>query len=249
MLKDFSEIPMDIIIVAGQSNANGAGLGAVEEPYVPKENVWSLNNDFTISKECEHIERNDVRGGFRLQFVDEYLKAGLLSADRQLLMVNGAVGGTGFAKHQWGEGEVLSERLFEMTKTALDLNKENKIKAFLWHQGEQEINFNTPSDVYEEKISRLYNNFIYKFGDDYPIIAGDFVPIWKREKGYDAERITERLRKVIMTLKHGYFVESEGLKSNFEDVKDSNEKIHFSRKDSQELGKRYFEKYKQFLKL
>lgn len=247
MLKDFSKIPMDIIIVAGQSNANGASLGAVDRPYIPKSNVWALHNDFTISKEVETVRENEVRGKFSLQFVDEYLNAGLLAPNRELLMVNAAIGGSGFAKHQWGEGEVLSERLFEMTQTALELNENNQIKAFLWHQGEQEIAFNTPVDIYEQKLSKLYHHFMSKFGEHYPIIAGDFVQIWKKEQGIQADRISEKLYQVITSLPCGYFVETEGLTSNFEEVEDSKEKVHFSRKASQELGKRYFEKYKEFL--
>ena len=39
MLHDFTKDKFDIIIQAGQSNAEGAGLGSVEEPYVPNGRV------------------------------------------------------------------------------------------------------------------------------------------------------------------------------------------------------------------
>ena len=39
MLKNFTNEKYDIIILAGQSNAEGSGFGPVEDPFVPDERV------------------------------------------------------------------------------------------------------------------------------------------------------------------------------------------------------------------
>lgn len=243
MLKDFTKMKFDIMIVAGQSNCEGAGLGDVEFPYEPKGNIWMLNQDFTISQAMERIEKNQLRGRFPLHFADEYVADGQLDQNRDLLILQAAVGATGFQNHKWGRGEVLSVQMHEMIRTAVELNRENRIVAFLWHQGEREVNFLTPADVHYENMNRLLSDLRGEFGYDFPMIAGDFVPDWKLEKSKVAEVIAEK-NKQIFELFGGGFVETTGLTSNYREVPGNQEKIHFSRKAMQELGKRYYQVYK-----
>ena len=42
MLKDFTKEKFDIIILSGQSNAEGNGMGNVEKAYTPTEEVWFM---------------------------------------------------------------------------------------------------------------------------------------------------------------------------------------------------------------
>ena len=48
MEKDFSKVKFDVILEAGQSNADGCGLGEVTCPYVPTEDILYLNNEREI---------------------------------------------------------------------------------------------------------------------------------------------------------------------------------------------------------
>ncbi|WP_029488320.1 sialate O-acetylesterase [Candidatus Epulonipiscium viviparus] len=241
MLIDFSKKKFDIIIAAGQSNCEGAGIGDVEDPYAPKNNVWSMN-DFVIAKATERIKGNTLRGRFVLHFADEYLNAGLLDADREILIISAAQGGTGFATHEWNRGDALAVRMLEMTKTALELNTENKIVAFLWHQGEREVSHNMTAEAHLNNVRILLGDLQAAFGKNFPMITADLVPIWKAEKGELATKISDATRQAFAEV-GGSFVDTDGLTSNFEEVAGSHEKIHFSRKAVKELGQRYFAAY------
>ena len=164
LLKEFTNEKFDIIVLAGQSNAQGHGMGAVKEPFAPSEKICYLQDNANIHfekdengvdylflpDECEksivvaqeagECDKPDGRkvGNLSLIFAKHYVANGLLQEGRKLLIIHTAVGGTGFAKKQWGVGNVLYERLVDMTQCALDLNPENRIVAILWHQGEHD---------------------------------------------------------------------------------------------------------------
>ena len=123
----------DIIVLAGQSNAEGYGVGEVSEEYRKDERVLWLNdraaahfekdengNDFLslnypaeteISIADEPTGAQGKTGKLALSFAKCYVKSGLLKPNRKLLIVNAAVGGTGFARNEWGVGNVLYNRL------------------------------------------------------------------------------------------------------------------------------------------
>ena len=79
MLKDFSKEAFDIIILAGQSNAEGYGIGDIEKPYHPKDNIWFLADDFYTGKECyfipaaERVKGNEVQSDFGIIFAQRYI--------------------------------------------------------------------------------------------------------------------------------------------------------------------------------
>lgn len=136
MLKDFTAEKFDIIIQAGQSNSEGFGVGPVDEPYEPGEQVWYMNSNFTISCAAEGVAKNEVQGTFVLPFAREYLKAGLLQEGRKLLILRAATGNTCFLDGHWDMTGDCYLRMMEMIRSALALNKENQLVGFLWHQGE-----------------------------------------------------------------------------------------------------------------
>ena len=146
----------DIIIQAGQSNAEGSGVGPVEKEYTPTDKVWSLDAPkrvtalpdrmdivyldepfiLKIAEECEGD--NGKIGNFGLTFAEEYTKAGMLKEGRATLIIRAAIGGTGFSRKEWGVGSILSNKLFELVDYALALDEGNRVVAFLWHQGEHD---------------------------------------------------------------------------------------------------------------
>ena len=86
----------DIIIQAGQSNAEGCGVGPVEKEYISTDKVWQLDAPkkvtalpngmdivyldepfiLKVAEECEG--ENGKVGNFGLTFSEEYIKAGML---------------------------------------------------------------------------------------------------------------------------------------------------------------------------
>lgn len=268
----------DIVVLAGQSNAEGNGLGAVRRPYREDPRVFALRDknagligfddkgllrvggdfdpDITVAR--EKVTGGKKVADFGLSFAREYVANGLLKDDRKLLIVNAAVGGTGFAKHQWGETAVLQERAFKMVDYALSLNAENKVVAFLWHQGEhdayenRDLSLKTKEAYYYEKFGNLVNKFLSEYGK-MPVIAGGFCKEWASgEFAEHCKVITKATKKVLKNV-GGAFVTTDDLLSNNQDS-GNGDNIHFCRKSIYVLGKRYFKaftkiRFKAFTKI
>lgn len=246
MLKDFSKSKFDIIIAAGQSNCAGKGKGDIEKPYQIKNNVWELTKSFYIRELEEKVDNGKATSSFYHFFVEEYLENGNLEEGRELLVITSAVGGTGFGDKNWGKNEPLSTDMLEMTKTALELNPENKVVAFLWHQGETDVQLEAPPKEYEEKLRILLTDVRENFGRDYPMIAGDYVMEWKNKQGQKSIDIAD-VNKRLFEEFDGYFVSSEGLTSNQAEVPwAKGDIIHFSKKAVVEFGKRYYKMFEEY---
>lgn len=249
MLKDFSENKFDVIVLAGQSNAEGYGFGPVEDPYQPDGRVWYLNPDMTVVPAAEKVTGNEIQSNFGLSFAREYRNGGCLADDRDLLILRCAVGGTGFSDKRWGLADDLYLRMLEMIRTALELNPENRLKAFLWHQGETDACAGMGHDEYFSNLMTLIRSVREEFGVPcLPFIAGDFVQHWKNDNIGISAPVADAVRDVCAACGFGAFVETDGLLSNRQELNRNPlgwlDTIHFSRKAVYELGRRYFEAYR-----
>lgn len=251
MLLDFSKKNFDIIIQAGQSNAEGYGFGDVENAYQPNPSVWYLNGDFTITPAAELVANNGVQSNFALSFAQRYIEKNLLSEGRELLILRCAVGGTGFLDNRWNLTGDLYLRMMDMIKTALSLNPSNRLVAFLWHQGETDALNNADFETHYNNLSTLLNNVTTTFNaTSLPFIAGDFVHDWKDNNLAICEPVIKAIKKICAEHTNGRFVESEGLKSNAQVIPTNHplgwgdtDVIHFSRASLYELGNRYFDAF------
>ncbi len=251
MLKDCTKEVFDSVIQAGQSNAEGCGLGETEDPFGQDGRIWYLNNDFTISLAAERVWGNEIASDFSLSFAREYLRAGLLAPERMLLLVRSAVGGTGFLDNHWKPKDDLFLRMTDMIKTALELNPENRLVAFLWHQGETDAVYNATYEGHYENLLTLYRLTADGFGvPDIPFVAGDFVQHWKGDNAAICEPVIRAIRDVCRDV-GGAFVETDGLCSNTQEKRQIplawEDTIHFSRRSLGELGKRYFAAYREIV--
>ena len=61
MLSDAKKYAFDVIIEAGQSNAEGYGRGPVTEEYIPDADLMYLTHDFSLkeAKENKNFNFND----------------------------------------------------------------------------------------------------------------------------------------------------------------------------------------------
>ena len=251
MLKDFTKEKFDILIQAGQSNAEGYGFGSVENPYQTDERVWYLNQDGTISIAAEKVKNNGIQSNFALSFAREYLNAGRLEEGRKLLILRAAVGGTGFLDRRWGLTDDLYLRMMEMIRTALSLNPENRLVALLWHQGENDVVHGATFEQHYQNLFSLVQTVRETFQvPSLPFIAGDFVHQWKYFSKYKDACIPvmDAICAVCRDCGHAGFVETDGLHSNAQELTEhplgwSFDDIHFSRRAIYELGIRYFERF------
>ncbi len=261
--------PLDIIILAGQSNAQGYGLGETSTPYIPSESIISLVDEviptyvkdengkdkFIMDESSDYrIEISNeetVNGGkcacFALPFANEY-KNEFLDNGKKLLIIKAAVGGTGFAHNQWGVGQCLYNRMIKMTDAALAMNKENRVVAFLWHQGECDA-FERPELSPSERKELHYSNltaFLKAVREKYgniPFLAGGFVKEWSDKFKTETDAVTSAIKNVCEQNSPAAFISSDGLKSNNETTGNGDD-IHFCRDSVYILGKRYYNTYK-----
>ena len=248
MLTDFAEEKFDILIQAGQSNAQGTAFGDVPHPYIPDPRVLYLQEDMTVTLAREAVEGNAVRGNLGLTFASDYLAAGLLDPGRKLLILRAAVGGTGFMEGHWTPDGAQYQKMLEMARTALAMNPENQLVALLWHQGERDCWQESTYAHHYDHLKTLVDNVRAEFvSPALPFVAGDLVQDWKQAHLSIATPVTEAIRAVCTDC-GGAFVSSEGLPSNRESqvrhpFGNDDDRIHFSRPAVYELGHRYFEAY------
>lgn len=253
MLQDFTKIPFDIIIQAGQSNSQGYGFGPVDKPYEPDELVWYMNENDTISLAVEKVANNGVQSNFALPFARLYIDSGKLAEGRKLLILRAAVGGTGFLDGYWKPNDVHFLHMMEMTRTALALNEENRLVALLWHQGESDAMQKATYDQHYGHLSTLVHLVRASFDvPNLPFIAGDLVYDWKDANPETSAPVVEAIRNVCRDCGCSAFVETDGLKSNMQESDEHpydwpDDRAHFSRRSVYQLGERYFEKFVQIV--
>ena len=248
MLKDFTKEKFDIIIQAGQSNAEGSGFGPAAMPYQPKDTVYVMEQNRMIGVAREYVDGNRIRGNFALSFADGYINAGLLAEGRKLLILRTAVGGTGFLDQKWRPQDPLFLQMLDMTRTALSLNEENRVVCMLWHQGETDAILGADHAMHYNNLSMLLRLTRAAFGD-IPFIAGDFVQQWEAEYAAMCAPVVTAMRDVCAENAGCAFVETQDLPSNKQALHDImpelDDTIHFSRQSLYELGRRYFDAYRQ----
>lgn len=262
----------DIIIVAGQSNAEGTGLGngpvftgneRIMRLYDPQDNGFEPNADgemilkvkrpweFLIAPAKERFCDGCDRANFALWFAEEYIKSGRLAEGRKVLLLDAAVGGTGFKRKHWGRGEILSERMYEMIDKALE-NKDNKIVAFLWHQGEHDAfeNMDLPRDVlyknYHASLSAFFEDVRKKCSAfSFPIITAGFSEEYcNQNEDYRSacDTVYKAIKDVFAGLECSAVIDASDLLSNNQSS-GNNDLVHFCRESLYELGKRFFKEY------
>lgn len=260
---DFVNIKWDIIVQGGQSNADGNGIGSVINEWVPSPNVFYLEAEKDgcmidgnvsmrfpdkplIFKPAEERYINNVYfGDFSLTFAKQYEQE-LLATGRKILIIRAAVGGTGFIRKHWGLQDVLYQKMVEMTQWALKQNEENRLIAFLWHQGEEDVcQHNNPED-YKFQLRTMVRDFRERFGNNVPFIAADFVNEWKYKNIESCQPITDKIQEIVQEEGRSYFVDTAGLLSNNQ-KNGGGDEIHFCREALHELGYRYFNAYKRIV--
>ena len=179
----------DIIVIAGQSNAEGNGIKRDDSEIISDKvyqiadknpiGIKVLDNGKVIidmiyptetvfEKAHERVDANGKKfADFSETFAKCYIDAGFLDNDRKLLIIKTAVGGTGFARHEWGVGSILFDRLNLMVDFGLKMNSKNRIVAFLWHQGEHDawenanLNAKERYDFYRKNFTEQINRIIH----------------------------------------------------------------------------------------
>ena len=267
----FASEKFDIILLIGQSNAEGFGRGEVEEAYTPSANVMQLIDSYHVTFEMTpknvgilHIDENSayeikpaeetihhergILGCLALPFAKKYYESYLASTDRKVLVIRAAVGSTGFLRGNWALEDRLYKRAVEMTDMALSLNKENRLAAILWHQGESDAiegrrrgGYDFLYPFYHKVMGELVDDLRKRYGK-IPFISGAMCREWTAKIKEASDAVENATKAVMEEVGCAAFAESDGLTSN-DSLLHNGDSIHFSRKALYELGKRYFKLY------
>ena len=264
---DYKNQAFDIIIEGGQSNASGSGWGEVENEYIPdedilyltiekktsegiKDGIWSLFLEYSdnplqisVADECESDGKKI--GDFALTFAKDY-KEKYLSSGRKILIIRAGVGGTGFMRKHWGVGDLVYEKMLLAIDYALSLNPDNKLVAFLWHQGEHDaFEGNTP-EVFAGQLTEMLSSVRKRYNaPNLPFISADFVSEWKTQNIEICAPIVAKIKEVTAAA-NGEFIETSDLLSNNQ-KNGGGDGIHFCRDALHTLGRRYFSAYEKIV--
>jgi hypothetical protein len=253
---DFSTVKFDIILLAGQSNAQGSGYGPVEEEYLPDGILYRMNGKgehekyengaWTFSLPVAiTIGEVDTRvaDDLAVSFARAYIRRGLLAEDRKLLILHTALGATSFALDQWTPMGLCYRRMLYMLDCALNLHPENRVVALLWHQGESDATRGATEPMHYENLCYLFENARKRAkNENMPIVAADFCADWKSENAAACAPVVAAIRRAVDDF-GGVFIETADLPSNAQAKADPEDHIHFSRNSLHILGKRYFEAF------
>lgn len=268
---EFAKEHFDVIVLAGQSNAEGWGLGDCNPVYEPDERILALEDEhfvkyrqdgegktyldvkeptaFKISVAKEDLnDAGATRGCFALSFAKKYLQNDLADG-RKILILKAAVGGTGFCKNEWRVGDPLHRRLKNMLQSALAMNPENRLVAFLWHQGESEA---FQAQPVEKACSVLHNDLTAFLRDmrsigganNVPFICGGFVNDWASKNPAQIFPVMDCIKAFAEGCGKGIYVETADLPSNNQTIHNE-DVIHFSRQSLHHLGERYYAAFKK----
>lgn len=252
----------DIILQAGQSNADGYGHGPAANPYVPDERILYYTAgtpdaaDYHPPEDAAVVvadERPNPSGGeedrlgdFSLSFAKAYVEQGLLKEGRKLLIVRTAVGASGFLKAYWRVGDPLYQRMLCLLDRALELHPGNRLVAMLWHQGEHEAAFGNDPQRYREQLQAVVESLReHAASPALPFVCGGFCDQWAQKNQPACDNVMEAIRFAADAV-GGAYVETADLRSNDQKTGDGDE-IHFCREDLQELGRRYFEAFTRLI--
>jgi len=192
-------------------------------------------------------EKNEKMADFAQTFANEYIKNGKLTKERKILIVKTAVGGTGFARKEWGVVSILYKRFIDMVNYALQLNEDNRIVALLWHQGEHDAFENASLEpierfeFYRRNFTEQMLDIRKRYGEDIPVVAGEFADSWAElpENKKQCDAVERALKESCAYIGRAAVASSYGLLSNDEVFHDG-DNLHFCGESVYELGKRYY---------
>ena len=254
---DFGKEKFDIILLAGQSNAEGSGVGPTKEEYLPDGKVfhmfgsrrlvgekWVVEFPVEISiEETDSTKKDDLA----VPFAHEYKSRGLLKEDRKLLIIDTGLGATAFLNGYWKPEDPGYKRMRYMLGCALNMNPENRVVAVIWHQGESDAVSNATYEEHYANLTRLFADMRKQAeNEELPIIAADFCYQWKSTHEEMCAPVVKAIRDALTDV-GGEFIETADLPSNHQDGTREGDYIHFSRNAVHILGRRYFDAYEKII--
>lgn len=228
--------PMQLFLLAGQSNMAGRGDVAAQDQIVhPRIFVLNRELEWVPAVEPLHFDKPVAAVGPGLAFART-----LVEQDAQVVigLIPAAVGGSPISA--WEPGATYPETGAKPYDDALLRTRHalqrGELRAILWHQGESDANPQS-APPYQARLRTLIGRFRSEFGNDrLPVLLGQLGQ-WS-ERPWDAawKQVDQAHREVAGSVPGVKFVSSQGL-AHKGDV------LHFDAAAARELGRRYAAAY------
>ena len=227
-------------------------------PWTIDKDIFMLKGDLCSSGATTYnIIPADERGKdklgvfalpFALRYKNEFLQEG-----RKILIIDCALGGTGFCTGHWTKDGALYNKMLDMIDKALALNSENKVIAMLWHQGETDVWRLKDKYTDKEFFDYYYNNiFSLVQGTREKVGAVPFICAGFTNDFYnnDPRCIVAELayERVVKDVKNAEFCQGNDLMSINQVFGKKDEDVHFTKESLYILGNRYYDAYKKLRK-
>ena len=224
------------ILMIGQSNMAGRGnIGEVDpiqnsSCYMLRMGRWQAMSEPINPDRAVFGGKYPSGVSLAASFADELAKyTGL-----EIGLIPCADGGTKI--EQWQPGELLYDHAVMMTRLAM---RTSRFGGIIWHQGESDCR-----DYHEEEYRRLFLNLVCSIRKDLdaenlPFIFGEISERINPEIGMrDMDKMNRLLHQLQQALPCSAIV-------SVNDLELKPDGLHFSSHSCRELGKRYFEKYRE----
>lgn len=224
-------------LMIGQSNMAGRGEFG-EVPPIENENCYMLRmGRWQPMSEPINVDRDILTitfhsgVGLAASFADEVAK----DTGARVGLIPCADGGTSIT--QWQPGEVLYDHAVMMTKLAL---RTSQLGGIIWHQGERDCQ-KFDGEAYRNLFLNTMTSLRKELGaEDLPLIIGEIseqiAPGHKL--GDNPPKMNALLHSLAEEVPCCDIVSVEGLTLKPDG-------LHFNSKSYRELGRRYFQKYKE----
>lgn len=186
-----TDVGYDVILLAGQSNMSGRATADTTHFEVPDARVWQYGAAGTyasvISAALEplaHADTVDLSNGLGPGGIFARWYAMTLPANRRVLVVPAAYGGTGFsssAPNTWdpaaGAGSLYLRAIAQANAAIAAAGSNARLAAILWHQGEQDVAMS--ASAYQAKLDALIDGFrsqITGATTSTPFVIGSLAP-------------------------------------------------------------------------
>jgi hypothetical protein len=251
-VKSFSRLTnYDIILVMGQSNTYyGTGYDALLDfPVTEIKQLGRFDRqNYEIIDAIEplhHHTRQAINIGIALPFAKLY-KQHYLSNDREIVIIPCGQGSSGFLNNWWNPGDELYEDAVYRTNKVLKLNKNNRVVAILWQQGEADV----WNPDYQQNLDRMITQLRVDIPNisTIPFLMGGFVPYWLNSDDEAGKKLmTNNIIKNTSTrINYTYYIDPSK-PTVIEKENPDNVPVHYDAIGLRELASRYFLKY-QFIR-